>query len=309
MTEIKRIIFAGTPDFAVPSLAALIAAGYSICAVYTQPDRPAGRGRKLQASPVKQLALKHDIPVYQPVTLKDPEAQAQLQALNADLMVVAAYGLLLPQVVLDTPRLGCINVHASLLPRWRGAAPIHRALLAGDESSGITIMKMALGLDTGDMLLKAETPVSPEDTGQTLHDKLAASGADCLIQALQQWDNLSPEVQDETLTCYAKKLDKAEAQLDWSHSAEQLQRKIRAFNPWPVAQAEISGLSLRIWQAQVATDESDSKAAPGTLLRGNKQGLDIQTGAGVLRLLHIQQAGKRPMPVVDFLNAHPEFKI
>ncbi len=304
--SIKRLIFAGTPDFAVPSLAALIAADYPICAVYTQPDRPAGRGRQLQSSAVKKLALEHALPIFQPASLKSSDAQATLFALQADMMIVAAYGLILPQAVLDAPRFGCVNVHASLLPRWRGAAPIHRALLAGDEKTGITIMQMDAGLDTGAMLLKTETPIQADDTAQSLHDRLAAQGAQALLQALQDWQHLSPETQHESLVTYAHKLEKAEARLDWTQAALVLERQVRAFNPWPVAQAELQDMTLRIWQAK-ALAESCSQP-PGELLRGNKQGIDVATGDGVLRLLQVQQAGKRVLPVVDFLNAQPRFK-
>lgn len=301
--EIKRLIFAGTPDFAVPSLTALLEAGYELCGVYTQPDRPAGRGRQLQPSPVKKLALEHELRVFQPKSLKPAEAQAELAALQADLMIVAAYGLILPQAVLDAPRLGCVNVHASLLPRWRGAAPIHRALLAGDEKTGITIMQMDAGLDTGAMLLKAETPIQADDSGQTLHDKLATQGAQALLQALSNWSQLQPENQDDSLVTYAHKLEKAEAQIDWTQSAAAIERQVRAFNPWPVAQTELQGLTLRIWQAQAINETSHQP--PGALIRGNKQGIDIATGDGVLRLLQVQQAGKRVLPVADFLNAQP----
>jgi len=305
--DIKRLVFAGTPDFAVPSLAALIRAGYEICGVYTQPDRPAGRGRQLHPSPVKKLALEHDLPVFQPKNLKSPEAQEELAALQADMMIVAAYGLILPQVVLDAPRLGCVNVHASLLPRWRGAAPIHRALLSGDEKTGITIMQMDAGLDTGAMLFKAEMPIQASDTGQTLHDRLAQQGAEALQYVLTHWDNLQPETQDEALVTYAHKLEKAEAQIDWTQTAIALERQVRAFNPWPIAQTELQDLTLRIWDAKALEEKTQQK--PGELIRGNKQGIDIATGDGILRLLQVQQAGKRVLPVADFLNAQPSFKL
>ncbi len=303
---IKRLIFAGTPDFAVPSLVALIEAGFDICGVYTQPDRPAGRGRQLQPSPVKKIALEHELPVFQPSSLKTPEAQAELIALQADMMIVAAYGLILPPAVLEAPVHGCVNVHASLLPRWRGAAPIHRALLAGDEKTGITIMQMDVGLDTGDMLLKAEMPIQADDNGQSLHDRLAQQGAEALQQALSKWDELKPQTQDEALVTYAHKLEKAEAQLDWNQSAIALERQVRAFNPWPVAQTELREVKLRVWDAKAL--EESTEQAPGTLLRGHKQGLEVATGEGVLRLLQVQQASKRVLPVADFLNAQPSFK-
>jgi methionyl-tRNA formyltransferase len=302
----SKIIFAGTPDFAAASLQALLENGYNVCAIYTQPDRPAGRGQQLQISPVKSMALQHNIPVFQPQTLKNPEAQAQLADLQADLMIVAAYGLLLPKAVLDAPKQGCINVHASLLPRWRGAAPIHRAILAGDQMTGITIMRMDIGLDTGDMLLKMECPILPTDTGEILHDKLAALGGKALISALEKWETLKPEVQNGDLATYAKKIDKSEAQINWNLSALEIDRQIRAFNPYPVAQAEVKGLLLRIWKAQPINESSNKPA--GTLIHANKNGLDIATGDGVLRLLTVQQAGKRALPVGDFLNAHPDWR-
>lgn len=305
MTRDQSLIFAGTPDFSVPCLAALLREGYRVKAVYTQPDRPAGRGRKLTPGPVKQLALAHDIPVYQPKTLKTPEAQAELAALQADLMIVVAYGLLLPPAVLDAPMLGCVNVHASILPRWRGAAPIHRALLAGDTETGVTIMQMDVGLDTGDMLLIKRCPILPEDSGQSLHDRLAALGAEALTEALPQLESLPRRKQDDALANYARKLDKAEAELDWQQPAAALERQVRAFNPWPVAQTELQGLKLRVWQAQALAEAH--QADPGTLLRGTKDGLDIACGEGVLRLQQVQKAGGKAMPVAAFLNAHRDF--
>jgi methionyl-tRNA formyltransferase len=299
----EKIIFAGTPEFAVPALHALLAHGYPVTAVYTQPDRPAGRGRKLQSSPVKQAA--GTLPVYQPLSLKDPHAYAQLAALAPDLIIVAAYGLILPQAVLDIPKYGCINIHASLLPRWRGAAPIQRALLAGDSESGITIMQMEAGLDTGAMLLQAKCPILPQDSAQTLHERLAALGAETLLCALREWEHLQPQAQDHALSTYAHKLDKAEAQLDWQRSALELARQVRAFNPWPVAQAIVADLSLRVWEAQVL-DTSAQAAAPGTVIYAGKDGLDIATGDGILRLLMLQKAGGRPIRAADLLNAHPE---
>ena len=302
----QKIIYAGTPDFAVPPLAALLEAGYAVCAVYTQPDRPAGRGRKPQASPVKTLALAEQIPVYQPLSLRDPEAQATLAAHQADLLVVAAYGLILPQIVLDTPRHGCVNIHASLLPRWRGAAPIHRALLAGDQLTGITLMQMEAGLDTGPMLLKRECPILASDTAQSLHDRLAALGAQTLLDGLQHWDNLLPVPQDHAAACYAHKLEKSEAELDWQQPALQLERQVRAFNPWPVAQTTLRGLTLRIWAA-TALPEAHTSAAPGSLVGADKTGILVSTGAGLLRVQQLQQAGKKVLAASEFLNAHPEF--
>jgi len=301
-----KIIFAGTPEFAAASLQALLDHGFNICAVYTQPDRPAGRGQQLHMSAVKTVALQHNLPIYQPVTLKNPDAQTELAHLNADLMIVAAYGLILPQAVLDAPTHGCINVHASLLPRWRGAAPIQRAILAGDQSTGITLMQMDIGLDTGAMLLKTDCPILPDDNASTLHDKLAILGGNTLIQGLNNWESLKKEPQDGNLATYAKKLDKSEAQLDWQSPAKTLDQQIRAFNPYPIAQAEVNGVMLRIFKAQLL-DISTNKPA-GTLVHADKNGLDIATGDGVLRLLTVQQAGKRALSVGDFLNAHPTWR-
>ena len=297
-----NVVFAGTPDFAAVALAALLDSHHHVIAVYTQPDRPAGRGRKLKASPVKELALTHDIPVYQPTSLKTPEEQQQLAALNPDVMVVAAYGLLLPTEVLDTPRLGCLNIHASLLPRWRGAAPIQRAILAGDAESGITIMQMNEGLDTGDMLYKITTPINETDTAQLLHDRLAELGADALLQTLERIpDNLEPESQDEILATYAKKLDKSEATIDWSHSAEQIGRQVNAFNPWPVAQTRLDDKILRIWEARPLPDHHNT--TPGTVIAESKQGIDIATGIGTLRVTRLQLPGGKPLTATDFINS------
>ncbi|WP_353572622.1 methionyl-tRNA formyltransferase [Candidatus Albibeggiatoa sp. nov. BB20] len=301
----KRIIFAGTPDFSVPCLQALLDSQHEVCAVYTQPDRPAGRGRKLQTSPVKKLALEHNIPVYQPKSLRKAEAKAELLALEADLMVVVAYGLILPKAVLNAPQFGCVNVHASILPRWRGAAPIQRAIMEGDKTTGVTLMQMDIGLDTGDMLAKVECDILPEDTGQILHDRLSKIGADLLAQQIDNVEQLTAESQNDDLANYAHKLEKAEAKLDFSQSAQVLANKVRAFNPWPVTQAEIADMTLRIWDAQ-AIDEMVNQAA-GSVIRSEKQGIDVATGDGVLRLLKVQKAGGKPIKVSDFLNAHPKF--
>jgi methionyl-tRNA formyltransferase len=302
----KRIIFAGTPQFAVPSLLALLNSKHTVCAVYTQPDRKAGRGRKLQASPVKSVALEHGIDVYQPVSLKDSESQAQLQALQADLMIVAAYGLLLPKTVLEMPRFGCINVHASLLPRWRGAAPIQRALLAGDTITGVTLMQMDVGLDTGAMLKTASCEILPDDTGQILHDRLSDLGAQLLAHTIDEIETLPATPQDENFSIYAKKLEKAEAQLDWQQAAIVLERKVRAFNPWPVAQAELFGQTLRIWAAK-AISEPRNKLKIGSVIHAQRDGIDVVTGDGILRLLTVQRAGGKAISVGDFLNAHPKW--
>jgi len=303
-----RIIYAGTPDFAVPALSALVASEHDVVAVYTQPDRPAGRGRELRPSPVKQQALLSGIPVLQPATLKSNDELHNLQQLDADLMVVAAYGLLLPKAILEVPRLGCINIHASLLPRWRGAAPIQRAILSGDEKTGITIMQMDVGLDTGAMLAVRECAITPDDTGSSVHDQLMQLGAETLIGMLPAFINgeIAAEAQDETQVTYASKLSKQEAEINWSQSAAELQRCVRAYNAWPVAfthwlkngKQEI----LRVWQSMVI--EGSLSAKPGTVLKSDKLGIDVQTGDGVLRLLEVQPAGKKTMSAADFVNAH-----
>lgn len=302
-----NIIFAGTPDFAARHLQALINSHHNVIAVYTQPDRPAGRGKKLTASPVKELAVSHDIPVYQPGSLRKEPAQQELAALNADIMVVVAYGLILPKVVLDTPRLGCINVHGSILPRWRGAAPIQRALWAGDKETGVTIMQMDVGLDTGDMLLKTYLPIEDDDTSATLYEKLALQGPDALLQALEGLANgtLTAEKQDEALANYAEKLSKEEARLDWSKSATQLWQEVRAFNPWPVSYFEHQGNTIKVWQTQVST--TSSNAAPGTIISASKKGIEVATGDGVLTLLSMQLPGKKPLSVADILNARADW--
>ncbi len=304
-----KVIFAGTPDFAATALQALLDSRHDVIAVYTQPDRPAGRGRKLTPSPVKVLAQEHNIDVYQPPSLKSEEEQQILRDLNADIMVVVAYGLLLPLPVLEAPRLGCVNIHASLLPRWRGAAPIQRAIAAGDAESGVTIMQMDEGLDTGDMLVIRPTPISREDTGQTLHDRLAEIGSAAVVEALQQLQDgtANPVPQDDAQACYASKLSKAEASLDWTKSALELECTVRAFNPWPVAYSEFEGDVVRVWQAQ-ALDDVATNATPGEIITTTKAGIDVATGEGVLRLLQLQFPGKRAMAVADVLNARDSLK-
>jgi methionyl-tRNA formyltransferase len=300
-----KIIFAGTPDFAACHLAALLKQGkHTVVAVYTQPDRSAGRGKKLKPGPVKQLAEQYGLPVMQPVSLKNPDDQQQLRDFAADLMVVVAYGLILPQAVLDTPPLGCINVHASLLPRWRGAAPIHRALEAGDAKTGVTIMQMEAGLDTGPMLLKAECAIAAKDTGGSLHDKLAGLGCETLLQALDRLaDNcLAPEVQDDALSNYAPKIDKEEARLDWSRAATALDFKIRAFNPFPVAFTTLGDIRLRVWAAELHALHSH-QAAAGTILQCDNRGIWVACGQGALVLSEIQLPGKKRLPVQAVLNS------
>lgn len=298
-----KIIFAGTPDFAVPALQMLIDSEHEICAVYTQPDRPAGRGRKLTVGPVKTLALTAGIPVFQPETLKTEEDLKQLALFEADLMIVVAYGLILPQAVLDIPKQGCINIHGSLLPRWRGAAPIHRALIAGDEKTGVTIMQVVKKLDAGDMLHKQQCEITAEDTSSDLHDKLADLGAIGLKKVLAQIEagTLLAEKQDESLVTYAEKLEKSESVLDWTLSAVELDRKIRGLNSWPVAQTLYQGKVLRVWKSKVAEDESN--LSPGTVSLQGKR-MSVATAKGVLDVLEVQLPGKKRMDILAFLNAH-----
>ncbi len=300
----SRLIFAGTPDFAVPALQALIDAGHAPVAVYTQPDRPAGRGRQLRASPVKICARAAGIPVHQPGSLRDPAVWAELVAMAPDLLVVAAYGLILPPAVLAIPRLGCVNIHASLLPRWRGAAPIQRALLAGDGETGVCLMSMEAGLDTGPVLARAACPILRGTTGGELHDRLAALGAETLQTALADLlaSRLGAEPQNDTLATYAPKLDKAEAELDWTQSALELERRVLAFNPHPVARTWLDGRPLRVWRARA--EQESAAVAPGTVLREDPAGIVVAAGSGVLCLTEVQLPGGRPLPVVAFLNAH-----
>ncbi|MCF7531697.1 methionyl-tRNA formyltransferase [Pseudomonas petrae] len=304
MTEPLRIVFAGTPEFAAEHLKALLDSPHDVIAVYTQPDRPAGRGQKLMPSPVKQLALQHNIPVMQPPTLRAPEAQAELAALQPDLLVVVAYGLILPQTVLDIPRLGCINSHASLLPRWRGAAPIQRAVQAGDAESGVTVMRMEAGLDTGPMLLKVTTPITTDDTGGTLHDRLAELGPTAVIQAIARLaeGTLVGEVQDDSVATYAHKLNKDEARIDWSRPAVELERLVRAFNPWPICHSTLNGEALKVLAAQVA----DGEGTPGSIIDANKEGLVIACGVGALRLTRLQLPGGKPLGFADLFNSRRE---
>ena len=304
-----RLVFAGTPEFAVPCLEALLAGPDELLAVYTQPDRPSGRGRRLLASPVKQRAEAAGVAVRQPATLRDPAEQAALAALRPDLMIVVAYGLLLPSRVLAIPRLGCWNVHASLLPRWRGAAPIQRAIEAGDDTTGVCLMQMEKGLDTGPVLLSLPTPLTAEDTAARLHDRLAQLGAEVLVDGLRlarAGMRPVPRPQPAEGVTYAHKLDKAEATLDWQQDAALLARRVRAFLPWPVAQAELAGETLRI-HAATALDQPPA-AAPGTLLRAGAGGLDVACGQGVLRITALQRAGGRVIGAGDWLNARPDLR-
>ncbi|MBB6057038.1 MAG: methionyl-tRNA formyltransferase [Gammaproteobacteria bacterium] len=301
-----RIVFAGTPDFAAKHLQALLDANLQVVGVYTQPDRPAGRGNKLTPSPVKVLAVEHEIPVFQPENFRNPDAQQELKALNPDLMIVVAYGLLLPQPVLDLPRLGCINVHGSLLPAWRGAAPIQRAIWAGDKETGITIMQMDAGLDTGDMLHKVVCPITAEDTSASLYDKLAVDGPQGMLFTIRQLADgtAKPEKQDDESATYAKKLSKEEACINWQQDADFIERCIRAFNPWPVSYFRLADLNIKVWKAEVLPD--NSQLPPGTVIQASKAGLDIATGNGMLRIKQLQLPGKKAMAFADVLNARQD---
>ncbi len=306
MSAPLKIIFAGTPDFAARHLDALLASEHQVTGVFTQPDRPAGRGNKLTPGPVKVLAQTHGIPVFQPKSLRPEENQQLVADLQADIMVVVAYGLILPQAVLSMPRLGCVNVHGSLLPRWRGAAPIQRALWAGDSETGVTIMQMDAGLDTGDMLLKLNCPIGPDDTSASLYNRLAELGPQGLLQTLTMLatNRAQPEVQDNALATYAEKLSKEEARLDWTLPAAQLERCIRAFNPWPVSYFLIDDQPVKVWQATVLPHQDKQ---PGEILHADKQGIQIATADGVLNLLSLQPAGKKPMSAQDLLNSRREW--
>jgi methionyl-tRNA formyltransferase len=300
-------VFAGTPDFAAKHLHALIDCHHNVIAAYTQPDRPAGRGKKLAESPVKALAKEHNIPVYQPENFKSDEAKAELSALNADIMVVVAYGLLLPQAVLDTPKLGCINVHGSILPRWRGAAPIQRSIWAGDSETGVTIMQMDIGLDTGDMLSIATLPIENNDTSSSMYNKLAELGPQALVDCLEDIANGKAKAvkQDDEHANYAKKLSKEEAKIDWADSAEHIERCVRAFNPWPISHFVANDKSIKLWSCRVEHQETDKQ--PGTLLQADKTGIYVATGNGVLVLESLQVPGKKAMSVQDILNSRADW--
>ncbi|MBC8947563.1 MULTISPECIES: methionyl-tRNA formyltransferase [Xenorhabdus] len=307
MSDSLRIIFAGTPDFAARHLAALLNSQHQVVGVLAPPDKPAGRGKKLTPSPVKVLAEEHDIPVFQPKTLRTEESQQWVMEQQADIMVVVAYGLILPQAVLDIPHLGCLNVHGSLLPRWRGAAPIQRSIWAGDQETGVTIMQMDAGLDTGNMLLKAICPITNEDTSASLYEKLADIGPKALLNTLDLITSgtLQPEIQDDTLTTYAEKLSKDEAKVDWHLPASQIERCIRAFNPWPMSFFLVDDQPIKIWQAEVIAEQTTQ--APGTIISADKKGIQIATVDGILNIVQLQPPGKKAMSVADLLNSKREW--
>ena len=305
MTQPLRIIFAGTPDFAARHLQKLIESEHQIVGVYSQPDRPAGRGKKLKASEVKELALEHNLPVFQPPSLKTQDALNELNSLNADIMIVVAYGLILPKAILDAPRMGCLNVHGSILPRWRGAAPIQRAIWAGDEQTGVTIMQMDEGLDTGDMLHISRCPISTIETSASLYTKLAELGPSALIETINKLANgeITPEPQNDELANYAKKLSKEEANIDWSMSAVQIERNIRSFNPWPVCFTQMGGQTVKIYQAQVILQSGN----PGQILLSDKNGVIVACGEHALCITQLQPQGKKPMAINDFLNGRSDW--
>ncbi|VAX77066.1 Methionyl-tRNA formyltransferase [Serratia symbiotica] len=307
MPDSLRVIFAGTSEFAMLHLDALLSSEHQIVGVFTQPDRPAGRGNKIKASSVKLLAERHHLPVFQPESLRSEESQQLVAKLYADVMIVVAYGVLVPKKVLDIPHFGCINVHGSLLPRWRGAAPIQRSLLAGDKETGVTIMQMAVGLDTGDMIHKIACPIEAMDTTASLYAKLAVFGQQGLLKVLELlvMGGLKREVQNEAQITYARKLSKEEARLDWSLSAVQLERCIRAFNPWPVSYFIVDGQPVKVWQATVLMETA--YAEPGTIIHVDKHGIRVSTVNGVLNLIQLQLAGKKPMLSRDLLNARPSW--
>lgn len=306
-----RIIFAGTPEFAVPCLRAVITSSHNILAVYTQPDRPAGRGQQLRASPVKQLALTHQLEVRQPISLRDVAVQQELASLQPDMIVVVAYGLIMPPQLLTIPRFGCINVHASLLPRWRGAAPIQRAILAGDTDTGITIMQMDVGLDTGTMLYQQAEVITPKDTAQTLQTRLAILGADCLLQSLQKLPTLqaNAKTQDHTMSCYAPKIHKSDGLLNWHEPASVLSQRVRAFNPWPVAFTSVGQLRLRIWAADVVQDKNlfPKPVDPGTIVAVTHRAMIVSTGQGYLQITQLQLPGRQCLPISALYHAKPSW--
>ncbi|MDR1057444.1 MAG: methionyl-tRNA formyltransferase [Coxiellaceae bacterium] len=304
-----KVIFTGTPLFALPALQILLNSSHTICAVYTQPDRPAGRGQKSTASPVKKLALEYNLPLYQPPSLKDPTVQKQLYDLNADILIDVAYGLLLPEAILTAPKFGCINIHPSLLPRWRGAAPIQRAIMAGDTTTGVTIIKIDIGLDTGDIYKQVTLPIDDIDTTETLSQKAAVIGAKLLIEVLIEITTGKAKTipQNNKQTTYANKISKEEGKIDWHKSAKEIERMIRAFIPWPIAYTESSSKYIRIWQVKVITNlEILPNTTPGTIIHADKNSINIATGDGILSLLKIQLPGKKPMLTKDILNAYKQ---
>lgn len=307
-----RLIFAGTPSFSVPTLQTLIDQGHEIASVYTQPDRKVGRGQKLTASPIKKLALQHNIEVIQPTTLKTLDAKTQLASFKADAMVVVAYGMLLPKEILETPKYGCLNIHASLLPRWRGAAPIQRAVQAGDKRTGVCIMQMDVGLDTGDVLMEESIPVLPTDTSETLHEKLAALGAKTLVKTLAQLTQLQKHAikQNSESSTYAKKINKQECLIDWSLPATTIDNTIRAFNPWPVCESTISGKRVRFWMSQLQAEAQQntlSPPPPGTIISLNKTGVEVSCGEGSILLTILQREGSKPLNAAAFINGFNDF--
>lgn len=299
-----KIIFSGTPEFAIPALKALLNSKHEICAVYTQPDRPAGRGQKLTPSPVKKFAQENNLPIFQPASLKTPETQVEFKAHSADVLVNVAYGLILPKVILEATKFGCVNIHPSLLPRWRGAAPIQRAILAGDQETGVSIMQMDEGLDTGGIYQQVKLPITINDTSASLMEKTAILGAELLLQVLSEIENGAAKVipQNDASTTYAKKLTKEEAKINWSLSAEEIDRIIRAFIPWPIAYTEIADQIVRVWQA-VTVNKATSQL-PGTIIAANKEGIEVATGKNVLILQKLQLAGGKTLAVKEILNAH-----
>ena len=304
-----KIIFAGTSEFAIPALEALQNSQHEICAVYTQPDRPAGRGQKLTASPIKKLADSYNLPIYQPATLKDIDAQKQLRDLNADTLVNVAYGMILPEAVLNMFKFGCVNIHPSLLPRWRGAAPIQRAIMAGDKITGVTIMQMDIGLDTGDIYKQEILPIENTDTSEILFSKTAAIGAKLLLEVLAEIESGTAKItiQDDANSTYAKKITKEEGKINWHKNTQEIDCMIRAFNPWPIAYSEINNLTVRIWEAtQVKDCELNLKISPGTIIQANKNGIDVATENGILHLIKIQLPGGKPLLAKDILNAHAQ---
>ncbi|WP_419519432.1 methionyl-tRNA formyltransferase [Megamonas funiformis] len=300
---IKNIVFMGTPEFAVPCLD-ILNQHYNVTAVYTQPDRPKGRGQKLAMSPVKEYALKHNLPVYQPEKIKTPECVAELRELKPDLIIVVAFGQILSKEILDIPPLGCVNVHGSLLPRWRGAAPIHWSIISGDKQTGITTMYMDVGLDTGDMILKATTEITPDMTTAQLHDKLMVQGADLLLQTVQLIEeNKAPrEKQDDNLSCYAKMLNNNNCRIDWTKSAQDIHNLVRGLNSWPVAYTTLNNKKFKIWQTKVTTGTGN----PGQIIKITKQSIIVATGEGAIELLEIQPPNKAKMPASSYINGHKQ---